>query len=128
MRADINSPQQTIDFFKKFNFPPIFKHVSISEDMIGEKMASLCKQKGKKFPTDPVLTTVFHAKQHLLTTEMALFLKECGCEITNVTLVVEYQKDTAFKDFIDSCTNQRIAATEEGDEIKASISKLKANS
>ena len=125
IKCDVECPQHVVDFFLKFNFPPIFVHKAIDEDMIGSKMHEFCKN--LKFPTQPQLTTVFNQKDHLLSTPMALFLMNKGVELSNLTLVIEYQKDRPFRDFIEDCTNKRIEATKNKDVQLANTNKLKAN-
>ena len=128
IEVDIETPLEAQDPFLRMNFPPVFSHVNVTEEMVGETMAQRVNESSnRKFPLEKQLTLRFHAKKHLITTEMALFYKERGMKLSNMTLCLEYQKGYPLKKFIDNITQQRIEATYSGDESLATIVKLTGN-
>ena len=125
IKADVKSSAAVIDKFGRINFPPIFNHVEITEDMIGDKMR---KQMGnRKFPLQKQLTLVFNATNYMMTTEMVLFYLEIGCELSNLSMAIEYERDTPMKSFVEKITASRVKATLDGDDAGQMTYKLVAN-
>ena len=128
VEVDIYSPPETVKFFTQMNFAPIFAHINVTEEMMSPQTARFIHEtKSRKFPLDKQLSLKFHAKKHLITTEMALFYKAHGMILSNMTLCLEYQRGKPLKKFIETITKQRIAATYSGDESLATIVKLTGN-
>ena len=67
--VDISTPENIIPKLEKF--PPIFKKVSVTADMVNEKM------RNGKFPRE-VNTMCFNADNILLTTNLLRFYLEIG--------------------------------------------------
>ena len=128
IRVDIHSPQAVVDHFMKVRFPPIFAHVSISEEMVEEKMRAHLKERGVKYPIKNQLTLVFNRKQYVLTSDLARFYITKGMHLTNLTLAIEYTKSKPLKKFIDTVTAKRKEATLTGDSNLQNTWKLVSNS
>ena len=62
-----------------------------------------------------------------MTTEMARFYKENGFLLTNLAMVIEYERDRPLKNFVNTVTQSRIAATKRGDKPAGEMYKLVAN-
>ena len=112
----------------KLRFPPIFTHVSISEDMMENNMKTQLKDRGVKFPIEKQLSLVFNQKQYLLTTDLAQFYASKGMQLTNLTIAIEYTRSTPLKKFIDTVTAKRKEATLTGDTNLQNTWKLVSNS
>ena len=128
IRCDIASPPSVIEHFGKLNHPPIFTHMHVDEDMVGNSMKNLLKEKNVKYPLEKQLTLVFHHKQYVLNTDLARFYLEKGMELTNLTLAVEYTKSKPLANFIETVTKKRKEATRIGDQNLQNTWKLVNNS
>ena len=128
VQCDIESDDQTIKKFMKLNFPPIFCHREVTEDLVGERIKSLLKENKRKFPLPKQLTLGFHASQILITTEQFLFYHQQGMKLHNFGMVIEYQRDKPLKKFVETVTHHRKQATINKDESKQQLYKLVANS
>ena len=128
IRCDISSPPDVIAHFSKLNHPPIFTHKCIDEEMVGQTMKNLLKERGAKFPLEKQLTLVFHHKQYVLTSDLAKFYLERGLILTNLTLAVEYTKSKPLADFVHIVTENRKEATRRGDQNLQNTWKLIMNS
>lgn len=69
--VDIKTPENIIP--KLINFPPIFKKVQVTSEMVNEKM------RNGKFPRE-VNTMCFNAEKILLTTNLLKFYLQLGLE------------------------------------------------
>ena len=127
IKADIKSPPEVQKLWGSINFPPIFNHIQVEENMIGPSMLAEIEKKKVKLPLDKQLSLVFNAKQYMMTTEMAAFYIEIGCKLTNLTWAIEYQKDRPLKPFVDKVTDSRVQATLDGDDAGQMTYKLVAN-
>ena len=127
IRCDIKATPEAEEKFKKLNFPPIFAHVNVEESMIETVMAGRVKAGKKKFPLAKQLSLVFNHKDYLLTTELALFYKENGFILSNLSCAIEFERDTPFKNFVNMITKERIDATRRKRDAEANCCKLVAN-
>ena len=128
VQADITSPPNVIERFKAINFPPIFSHVYVSDDMINPVILKNLKEKKKDYSKEKQLSLTFNAKSYLMTTDLCKWYMDQGLEISNITLVVEYIKYQPFKKFISQLVDCRKTADENGQSDLATLYKLKANS
>ena len=128
IRCDIFSPPSVIEHFSKLNHPPIFAHIQIEENMVGNKMKEILAARKVKYPLDKQLTLVFHHKQYVLTTDLAKFYMEKGMELTNLTLAIEYTRSKPLANFVETVTNKRKEATILGDNNLQNTWKLVNNS
>ena len=122
------SPPGVIERYASINHPPIYKHQIVTEEMIGPEMLELISKKGSKVKPDKQLTLAFHAKDILLTTDFVLYYVERGLKIGNVTMVVEFEKDTPLKQYVNNATAERVKATVDGNACRGNIAKLVVNS
>ena len=128
IRVDISSPQSVVDYFNQVNFPPIFTHVAVEEDMLAPRMLSILKTQGVKFPLKKQLTLAFNREQYVLTSELARFYVKKGMILSNLTLAVEYTRSKPLKTFVDTVTEKRKQATRTGDKNLQNTWKLVSNS
>ena len=127
IKCNVRSPPEVQKLWGSINFPPIFNHLKIDEKMIGPSMLEELKKKKVKLPLEKQLTLVFNAEQYMMTTELAAFYLEIGCELSNLTWAIEYQKDRPLKPFVDKVTASRVQATLDGDDVGQMTYKLVAN-
>lgn len=69
VQCDIASPESVINHFSQLNFPPIFRKVQLSEDMIQKKLINDVDDLKRRLMTEQ-LTLTYNAKGYLLTTEV----------------------------------------------------------
>ena len=70
IECDITSPDSVVNHFSKLNFPPIFKKVHLTEDMVQPKLINDSDDLKRRLEQDQ-LTLTFNAKKYLLTTEVS---------------------------------------------------------
>ena len=128
IQADIKSPQAVIEKFKSVNFPPIFNHVHVEEDMVNPDILKKLKDKKVDFTKQKQLTLTFTATDYLMTTDLCQWYMDQGLIVENVGFVVEYIKHQPFKNFITKLTECRKEADANGQSDLAALFKLKANS
>ena len=128
IKCDITATPQARQKFIDLNFPPIFSHIAVEEKMLESKMIEgVNNHKNLKFPLAKQLTLVFNHTAYVMTTEMARFYKENGFLLTNLAMVIEYERDRPLKNFVNTVTQSRIAATKRGDKPAGEMYKLVAN-
>ena len=71
VQCDLTSPESVVKHFSKLNFPPIFRKVQLSEDMVQPKVIKDHEKLKERLATDQ-LTLTFNAKGYLLTTEVCI--------------------------------------------------------
>ena len=96
--------------------------------MLSSSMKDLLKTRGKKLPKTKQLTCVFNKKQGLFFTPLLRWYLARGLKMTNISLVVEYEKATPLKNYVERLTEDRIRATRDNNTFLAQISKLLVNS
>ena len=69
VQCDISSPESVISHFSKLNFPPIFRKVQLSEEMVQTKLINDADDLKRRLMTEQ-LTLTYNAKGYLLTTEV----------------------------------------------------------
>lgn len=129
IQCDITSTPESRQKWLDLNFPPIFSHVKVEENMLSKIMIDAVNAHPHlKFPLEQQLTLVFNKKAHLLTTELAQFYMDHGFELSNLSLVIEYERHKPFEKFVNAVTNSRIEATRRGDDQAQACYKMTANS
>ena len=128
IKVDITSPPAVIDHFLKANYPPIYKHVEVDENMVNPFIRKKLIERGVKFPLAKQLTLCFNATDYLLTTDLAKFYVEKGMVLSNLSLVVEYPRTTPLANFVKEITDKRKEATRLQDNNLQNTYKLTANS
>jgi len=121
--VNINCPDEAKKPFLDLNFPPIYKHIVITEDLIGkfcglckpheifylgEKMQEVVRNKNVKLPMDPQLGLVFNADNIILTSSMIKWYLEHGLVISKIHYFVEYFPEKCFNNFVDLCVKMRM--------------------
>ena len=124
LEIDVESPPETVDYFSKLNWPPIYTKVDVDEAMVQPKLL----KNVKNYKTTKQLTQVFNAKKYLLTTDMYLFYKSKGLKFRNLSFAVEYQKAQPLKNFVDELVQCRVAADKANRPELVSLYKLILNS
>ena len=88
--ADVETPQNVIDSFGSFLFPPVIKRLKIKSEMLSPYMKQLCDQEliniEKK---DETIVQTYNGKQLLLLTSMVKLYMDRGMIIKNVTKFVQ---------------------------------------
>ena len=96
-KVDISCPKAAQKKYLDLNFPPIFRHVSVTENMLQPKMLAYAGENNVKFPLDKQLTLTFNAKEIILATPMLKYYLDNGLKIDKIYYVVEYLKQAPFK-------------------------------
>ena len=125
--VDIESPPEVVKRFSAAGFGTVFRHMEVTESMIHPVYLSHLKSTKRPFPLDKVLTLAFHAKQILITTELAKFYLEIGVRLSNITEALEYECDTPLANFVNTVTEQRKEATRTNNSALQNVFKLVAN-
>ena len=128
IQVDIFSPDPVIDYFNKLNHPPIFNHVEVEESMLSNQTVEFLKQRKKKFPLSRQLTLTFHAKNYLMTTDLAKYYMSKGMVLSNLKIALEYNKDQPLAPFVNLVTEKRKEATRMRDNNLQNTYKLCMNS
>ena len=126
--CDVKSSDSAKEKFSKLNFPPVFCHLPIREDMVHPEYLTILKERKTQFPLDRVLTLTYQAKQILLTSETAKFYMEVGVELSNISRAYEYEQANPLAHFVKEVTDQRKAATRSGNKALQDVFKLVMNS
>ena len=126
--VDIYSPPEVIDYFMKLKHPPVYRHVTVDDEMISKEMLEAMKSAGIKFPFDKQLTLTFHAQEHLITSDVAQFYMKKGLKLSNLKLAVEYNRDKPLLNFVNMVTEKRKEATRLKDDHLQNTYKLVMNS
>ena len=128
IQCKIRSPQAVSDKWGTFNFPPIFTKIAVTEDMVSDETKKRLKADKRSFPLAPQLTQVFNHDEYLMTTDLALFYLEIGCELSDLLFAIEYERDQPMKKLVNKITAKRVKATYEKDVIGQQTAKLILNS
>ena len=127
-KVDITCPDEAKKKFLDLNFPPIFNHVSVTEEMLSSPLQTYAKLHKMKFPLDAQLTLTFNATGMILATPLLQYYLKNGLKITKIYYFVEYLKETPFKGFIDKMVAMRIEATLTNNELLQMLAKMLLNS
>ena len=125
--CDVESPEAVIEKWTKINFGPVIRHCEVTEDMIPDMILENLKNKGIKLPVEKTLTVCFHGKQILLTTTTAQFFIEQGMILSNIGMVVEFEKSYPLRGFVNKATAERVKASRNKDPQKAELYKRVVN-
>ena len=71
---------------------------------------------------------VYSAKGYLATTQMIQMYHRWGMQITNLSWALEYQSGFPLRSFLEKVTQERVKATQDGDNVRGNLFKLCANS
>ena len=117
-------PTPAAQKFLDINWPPIL----LKEDIQFEDLPEWMQKSTKKstFPRKTIVQSM-HGKEILLHTTLIRFYLENGFDLTRIHHFFEYQGQTCFKDVYDTVYQARVEATETGDSLKATATKLCAN-
>ena len=125
--CDVRCPDNVLEKYKKFLFPPIIKHEVITEDHLSDYMRQRVYEDERKLGFETVVQ-VYNGQQLFLMTDIIKFYMEIGLEISNVTQFIQYIPARILKPFVDEVVGMRIAATREGDDTKQLTAKIFGNS
>ena len=128
IQVDIESPPEVVDHFLKLNHPPIFKHITVDEDMINEDFRKRLNERKVSFPLDKQLALCFNANNYLLTTNLAQFYLSKGMILSNLKLAIEYPRTKPLEKFVNLVTSKRKEATRLRDNNLQQTFKLVMNS
>ena len=113
LRVDISTPSEVIQKYRKMNFPLIFNHLDITEDLLSPEMLKLAQDRNYDFPRS-AKTLTWNAKGFIACTPLLRFYMELGMEISNLQWALQYEKACPFSDFVNSLVEVRIAAKKDG--------------
>ena len=122
VRCDIETPNDLIESFGEFLFPPLFCRMQITPDMISDYMRErIIEENREKYPT--TIVQRFNAKDIYLMTPLVKFYASRGMKVSNITKFEQYIGGKAFDSFVETCYEERVAATKAGDDTKANTIK-----
>lgn len=110
-KADIETPKDVAEKYRKLNFPLIFHHVEVTEDMLHPDMLEKAKAKGRKFPQTQK-TLSWNAKEYIGCTPLLRFYMNLGMKVTNIQWALNYQRGKPFKGFVAELVEERIRASQ----------------
>ena len=94
--ADIETPEEVIDSFGSFLFPPVVQRFDVKSDMLSDYMRAVCQQEGQDIDSqEPTIVQSYHGKQQLLLTSMAKMYMDRGMIVRNITKFIQVK--TVFK-------------------------------
>ena len=141
--VSVQCPQKLIDEYQRngFLWPPIIRKMCVTEDMLSSYMREQYEIEGVKC-TEPTLCQTYSGEDLLLFTPLIRFYADKGYKIYNIKRFTQYVPGRVFAPFVKkgnyqvflkivkkfSVYDMRVAATKEGDEAKATTSKLFGNS
>ena len=143
--VSVKCPQWLYDQYQRdgFLFPPIFKKLSVTEDMLSPFMREKYEQEDSKCD-EPTLVQVYNGTDLLLYTPLIQFYAQKGFIIYDVKQFTQYVPGKVFAPFVKKgehdalifslsrmsylVYDMRVSATREGDEAKATTAKLFGNS
>lgn len=103
LQCDLYFPLESRDRISEYS--PLFFHKIINlDDHVSEPLQSYCKYYGYLSTPQKLLVSGYEVKQQFLTTNYLLYLISKGCQVSNVTLVMEADTTDAFKDYIEGAT------------------------
>jgi hypothetical protein len=122
--CDTMSPHQ---YFEEMS--PLFCTTEVPYDSIGTHMQDHAKNIGMNFKTRKLLLGGMKGEKMLLATPLLKWYLEHGMEVTKVHQVIEYNRMSCFKNFVQDVTNaRRCGDTDPDQSIFASLFKLIGNS
>ena len=123
IRCDIQVPNSLKDYFSVYQ--PIFKNVEISIDDIGPYMKAYAQEHNLMKTKRKCLIGSFWGKDLLLITPLVKWYLQHGINISNVTLIIEYEPKVCFHSFGEKCAQMRRRADQNKDEeIQGAVWKL----
>ena len=127
VECDVSTPQSVIDEWGDFLFPPLFKRMVVEPEMICPYMEQRILEENTK-PTDETIIQCFNAKGQLLMTDLVKFYHSRGMVISNLKRFIQYVPGKPFEPFVQTCYENRVAATKADDTTRANTIKIVANS
>ena len=128
LKCDIITPEHAQKKYLDLNFPPIFRHVQVTKDMLTPEYQELADRLKKKLPIPKQLTLTFNATGIVLASPLVKYYIQNGLVVTNVYYFVEYIPDNVFQPFVTEMVKMRVQATIDDNSQKQNISKLMMNS
>ena len=125
--CDVTSPQKVIDRWMQLGWPTIPTHVTPTIDMIQPAIAEEMNRRKIKI-CENQLTSVFHEKEYVMTTDLFQFYSRIGMKMSNIKWCIEYTRDTPVKKFIETMTQHRKDAERVGNKALVTLYKLIINS
>ena len=118
-------PTESARKFERMNWPPIFTRDEINYDMLPLWMKETAHP--ASFPRTTLLQSMC-AKNILIHTKLAAFYMRNGFQISEISLLIEYEPAKCFKHFYDTLYRLRVDATIENNSAQATAIKLTGNS
>ena len=107
VKVDIYSPEDVIKKYEHLNFPFIFNKISVSEDMLCDKVLELSKAAKRTFPQE-ALTLTYNAKNIILATPLLKFYLSLGMKVSNLDWAMQYIPTKPFQPFVKEMVDVRI--------------------
>ena len=123
IKCDIHVPDNLKEKFSIYQ--PIFKNVDISIDDIGPYMKAYAQKHNLMKSKRKCLIGSYWGKDILLITPLVKWYLDHGIEISNVTMIIEYDPKICFHSFGEKCAQMRRKADQNKDEeIQGAVWKL----
>ena len=124
--ADVSTPDDVIEEMGDFLFPPVFRRMQIEQEHLCPYMEERLLEEHRKL-TEPTIIQCFNAEGQLLMTDLVRFYHSIGMKITNLRRFVQYVPGKPFDNFVQTCYENRVAATKANDTTRANTIKNVAN-
>ena len=105
IEVDLHVPDQLKSFFSEMT--PIFKHVTVNFDDIGEHMQNFVNESGSKFKERCYLIGSMFAEKILIITPLLQWYISHGILVTNIYQIIEFSPKKCFVKFADQVSNDR---------------------
>lgn len=125
--VDVSTPDDVIEEYKDFLFPPLIVRKEITDEMICPFMKEKLLEQNRKH-TKETIVQCFHAENHLLMTNLIQFYHNRGLKISNLRRFVQYVPGKPFEPFVETCYRNRVEACKNGDTTRSNTIKNIANS
>ena len=127
--GDVKTPDDVIESFGSFLFPPLVRRFDVKHSMLSSYMMRVCEEEGISINNQPpTLIQTYHGEQVMMLTTMAKLFMNRGIQISNVTKFVQYIPGRALHPFVAKVVGMRTEAKQSGDEAKSLTAKLYGNS
>ena len=124
--VDIHTPDPLKNKFR--DMPPIFKNIEVTRDDIGDHMRKYCEETGSMSAPSRMLISSYFATRMLIATPLLKWYLDMGLVVTQVYMVMQYDKRRCFDHVVTDAANKRRAADKDpSQQIAAECAKLLSN-
>ena len=88
--ADVDTPNEIIDSFGSFLFPPVIQRLDMKSNMLSPYMRRVCENEGTLIDDqEPTIVQTYNCKQQLILTSTVKMYLERGMIVKNITKFIQ---------------------------------------